>query len=510
MKKTKQKFLKYISLSLLIGGAIGAIITALNPGPQPFTGWAGSTFLASLCIFFLISTGTGITSPQKIKSFIPTAFATRLLLGIFLFIALPIWGYDQTTPNAGYIYTDAYQRDSDAWQLAQSDEPLWVAFKGKFHTDQYGGLLFLSSVVYRYLSPDAHRPLLILILSAFSTTIGIAFFWEAVKLRWDEKTADLASWILALYPESVILGSSQMREPFLIGLSGIAFWAVLRWKKNHNQALLALLGSLLGIILFSSRVFTAIFVLIAIWFWLENIYPNLNKHKKVFGWILLALAVACILFISINWLLDAARWDIYLTENSSGLIQYELEEIGGKLRIPFIVGYGLLQPLLPAAIAYPGIALMRAIAIYRAIGWYTLAPLIIFSLLAVYKNRSKKEQKILIWFLIFTALWIFLSSIRGGGDQWDNPRYRSILLPWMALLASWAWFYHKKTRSHWLYYILVIEAFFVLFFLQWYISRYYYLGTKLPFWQIVAIIASISAIILLWGLIKDLMHSKKR
>ncbi|HEY59770.1 MAG TPA: hypothetical protein G4N92_03645 [Anaerolineae bacterium] len=509
MPKSTIKKVKHLLFSVLIGAVIGVILVYIEPGEQPLIGWAGSAFLASLCIFLLIRVWMGLGKSRKVSFLILIAFILRLSLGIFLFIGLPIWGYDEAPPNAGYLYLDAYRRDSDAWQLASSGEPLWTAFRDEFYTDQYGGLLSISAAIYRYLSPDTHRPLIILILSAFVATLGIPFFWKAIKLRWNEKTADIAAWILVLYPESVFLGSSQMREPFLIGLSGIALWAVLHWKKRRKQALLPLVGSLLGIAIFSSRIAAAVFTLIAVWFWLENIYPDLRKTQKTLGWILLVLVTIFTLLISLNWLVGTARWDLYLVESSSGRIQFELENIGEKWRIPFIVGYGLFQPVLPAAIAYPGIPLMRTIATFRSIGWYMLAPLIIFSLLAVWKIRPKKERIVLTWFIIFALLWVLLSSIRAGGDQWDNPRYRTILLPWMALLASWAWFHYKIEHSRWLKRIFAIEAFFVLFFLQWYLSRYYKLWARLPFWQMVAIIVTVNLLMILGGCVVDLIRLKR-
>ncbi|NUO81692.1 hypothetical protein HUU05_16605, partial [candidate division KSB1 bacterium] len=94
------------------------------------------------------------------------AFFLRLAFGIGLSMALPIWGYDEPEQKAGYLFKDAYQRDRRAWSLAQSEQPLWVSFQDDMKTDQYGGLLALSAAVYRYLSPDVHRPHLVLAIGA--------------------------------------------------------------------------------------------------------------------------------------------------------------------------------------------------------------------------------------------------------------------------------------------------------------------------------------------------------
>ena len=105
-------------------------------------------------------------------------------------------------------------------------------------------------------------------------------------------------------------------------------------------------------------------------------------------------------------LINSARWDLYLTEASSGRIQFELDAIGNQWRVPFIVAYGLLQPVLPAALTYPGIPLMRAIACFRAFGWYLLFPAIIFSFFAALVNKAVRDRRILIWLGVLLLIWL--------------------------------------------------------------------------------------------------------
>ena len=94
-----------------------------------------------------------------------TAFVVRLAAGVTLQLVLPVAGYDEEVQKAGYVFFDAYQRDGQAWELASSGQSLTTAFRGEgFISDQYGGLLALSAATYRLLSPDLHRPALILIL----------------------------------------------------------------------------------------------------------------------------------------------------------------------------------------------------------------------------------------------------------------------------------------------------------------------------------------------------------
>ncbi len=128
---------------------------------------------------------------------------------------------------------DAYNRDQEAWDLASSDTPLWSAFRGEYTSDQYGGLLALSAAVYRYLSPQTHRPLLVLTLAATASALGVFFLWRAARDWFGDGVALAAGWIFAVYPEAVLLGSSQMREPFILGGIAMAFYGMARIQSGR-------------------------------------------------------------------------------------------------------------------------------------------------------------------------------------------------------------------------------------------------------------------------------------
>ena len=54
-----------------------------------------------------------------------------MLIGVFWFLALPVWGHGTPAEQAGYVMADAYARDQAAWKLARSDNPLWTAFRNQ-------------------------------------------------------------------------------------------------------------------------------------------------------------------------------------------------------------------------------------------------------------------------------------------------------------------------------------------------------------------------------------------
>ena len=509
MKNQKFRSLIPVLLCTLGGSIIGVGVAFLNPGRIPLLGFLAGSLLGTISIGALFLSWKLCKGTNLLALCMGMAFLLRLMLGFGLTALLPVWGYPEEAPQHGYIYQDAYNRDTDAWHLAQSHESLTTAFGEEFTSDQYGGLLSFSALIYNAFSPDAHRPLLILILTALLPALGIPFLWNAVRKRWNEKMAILSIWIFALYPESIILSSSQMREPFLIGLSAIACWGVIEWKQNRRKSIIALVLSMAGITFFSWLAAVAIFLVIGIWFWFDNIYPDLKPSQQKISWLIIALIVIVTIVICLNWLINSARWDLYLMETSSGRLQFELGYIGSQWRVPFLIIYGLLQPVLPAALTYPGSPLMRVISIFRSIGWYLMAPTVIFAFIAAFKSRVLHDKRILIWLSSAFLIWVLISSIRAGGDQWDNVRYRAIFTSWMAIIGAWGITQAKEKFGAWLRRIFLVEGVFVLVFLQWYLSRYYKIFGRLGFVQMMLIIIIASTIIIIGGFLKDYFESKR-
>ncbi|NPV85280.1 MAG: hypothetical protein HPY45_04655 [Anaerolineae bacterium] len=491
-------------LFTLAGGLVlGTVVAWLSPG-EWLRGWLAASFICWISLFCLASAWKWGGGGKTLAWMMTLAFVLRLGAGIYLTLALPTHGYDDPQQNAGYVFTDAYRRDTEAWGFTLSATPLWDIFKAELDTDQYGGLLILSGILYRYLSPDAHRPLLIILLAASFAALGVPFLHRAVCQRWEQTLADLTCWILVLYPDSILFGSSQMREPFLIGLLCIAFWGIVNWRQNRYTAAAAFLIGWSGMMVFSTRMGIAALAFLIVWLWLEDLLPKSSAWQWL-GWVSLCLAGAGVVVLGWQWLHTTAAWDILLTERNSGRVQTAISELaGGRFGPQFIVIYGLAQPVLPAAIAEPALALWKTIAIMRSLGWYALAPFLLYGIFSVWKAQPGAEKRILIWVAIFTFAWLLISSMRAGGDQWDNPRYRMVFLPFLALLAAWAALRALHLRDLWLVRWFVVEAVFLGFFTAWYFSRYFQVGKRLPFWHMVAWIAALSALVLLSGVVWDL------
>ncbi len=394
-------------LSLSIGLISGVIISLLFSAGNPWIGSLATSLLIGLSCYILIKTWHWAGGGNKLAWMIILAFSIRLFVGLGAGLILPIAGYEEEVQKAGYLFFDAYTRDQQAWHFAESGRSLLLSFQNEFWTDQYGGLMGLSAIIYRYLSPDAHRPHLIIILGAFAFSLGIPFFWKAVQFRWTEKIASLATWVLIFYPDSILFSSSQMREPYLIGLFCIAFWGAVNWSSKRKQAVLALAISLCLMGVISLLVMAAVSSALFMWLWLEYFSTKLNKRWVLAGWLAILLVLSASIIFGNAWFQDTARWDLLLTERNSGWVAKSIGEIGGQARIPFMVGYGLVQPLLPAAIADDAIAVWKSIGIIRSLGWFMLIPFLITPLFILFKLEPGKNKNI---YILLTCHRVYLDS----------------------------------------------------------------------------------------------------
>lgn len=491
----------FARLGLALAAGMLAAVPVAAFGPEPFFGgWAAAALLLSGSFFFLLSAWQWSGGGRLLAWMLALAFFLRLITGIGLSLALPHWGYAEPEQQAGYLFKDANYRDEEAWKLAVSGRPLGETFRDEFATDQYGGLLALSALVYRYLSPDVHRPFLILILGAFFTALGVPFLYLAARQYWSKRVAALACWIYVLYPDAIFFGSSQMREPFLVGLSAVAFWSVLSWKEHRLQSLLAFTGAALGMALISSRVAAAAIGFLGLLFLLQYVVGLPGRRWKIAGWLVLAVGLLFMLFYSWEWFRSSSGYDALLTWRNSGQVSVRIQELGEEWALPFIVGYGIARPVLPAAIAETkSIPLWKTIIIVRSAGWYALAPFLVYAFFTFRREALGPKRRLVFWLVVVVFLWLAIAAARGGGDAVDNPRYRSLFIVWMALLAAWSVDWALAHRDAWLWRWVGVECVFLAFFTYWYVGRYYRLWVWMPFWSMVLWIVGLSGLLLVGG-----------
>jgi len=522
MKNLNQRdFLWILPLSL----GFGAVLSSLQPGSW-LIGWLGFSFLFLLAFSLLTLSTKWAGGGKALAWMVALAFALRFAGGVATYLVLPINGFDDADDKAGFVYTDAHRRDNQAWDLANSDSIIGD-FNQSYAYDQYGGLLTISAFIYRYLSPDAHRPLMLVLVSAFMAALGLPFLWKAVGQQWGDKVAVASGWIYALYPESILLGGSAMREPYLMAFSAFALWGFVNsgvqelaparvdsLLSNSRMWLVWLALGIVGMLFVSPVVALATLVIFAGWMYFGSERGRISWGMVagilvvfVLGLFILSSALdrqgnlggdTPIAVIN-NFMRESLKWNVFKIEEGSGWVQKLFDEMPEWLRLPFVMVYGVFQPVLPAALFEPTTLTWRIIASLRALGWYALLPVLILSFAAATGQGSEKKRRVFIWLSFAVWGWILFTSLRGGGDQWDNPRYRTILFLWQAVLAGNVWVWWRETRNAWLPRVIAMEVVFLLFFGQWYANRYYHFGGQLPFAQMVAAILGLWALIFFGG-----------
>ncbi|MEN6529606.1 MAG: hypothetical protein ABFC97_07110 [Anaerolineaceae bacterium] len=479
--------------------------------PKPFLqSWLATNLLLWLVFFILFRLWRGFQGGRKLILLMVITFFSRLLLGVFVTSALPQIGFDTEVENAGYLYSDAYRRDLHSFTLAQSDAPLVTSFSNDAGSDQYGGLMFLTAAVYRLFNLESPHPLLITILASFVMTAGLAFLLDGLRRRWGNTVALAAGWFYALYPEGVLLGSSQMREPFLIGLFCVAFWAVVNWKEKTGQKLLIFMLCAVFSLAFSLP-FGAILVgLLVAYGLVEWIAVHPSQRVRRFGLLLLAALGVVGLIAGWMWLKPTLYYDAFITRSSSGNITVLLERMGEKWQMPFITFYGITQPFLPGALTDPSLPFWRITSIVRALGWWFMLPFLPYGFFALWKARSKSDRWALLLIVVALIGWILISALRAGGDMWDNPRYRALLIPWFGLLFGWCWQRFQQGHLSWFLRWVGAELVFFLVFLFWYFFRYQIIHRYIGFFQMIQVILVGAGLILFSGLVSDFLKRRAR
>jgi hypothetical protein len=503
MTPEKRKLLLIALVSLLAGFCLTALVLVLGAG-----GWSTQAgLLVGLVVsagFFLLALSSRWAGGERSLVWIVAFGLTlRLIISVGLTLALPVFGYDNDSHNAGYIFADSFSRDTQAWSLASSGEPILTAFENQYISDQYGGLLAILALEYRHFSPDAHRQMLPLIISATFFMIAVPFLWKTFINRWGRRMAVIATLVFVFYPEAVLLGSAHMREPFLLGLGAIATWAAADWGKNRKLSAFVLTVCAFGLLLISWRSGVIIIGLLVGWLIVDEFMEKWKPSLRVWGWLAMIGAILVFARISYAWIRETAVFDTYLTVQSSGILQMVFRQIGNKYDLAVVTLYGLSQPLLPAVLVALSNPIASAIAILRSLGWYFLAPALVFGFFASWKAVPNRDRRLLIWLTCFSLAWVVVSSYRAGGDTWDNPRYRTILLPWLALIAGWAWDWAINHRNPWLGRLYLIEGLAVLLITNLYLTRYTEFGIRIEFYLNFVIVAVSALLVIAIGLILD-------
>lgn len=469
-------------------------------------GWVN--FFASLLLAtFLFWIGWQLVREESPPAWLArltlAAVLLRLALGALWFVLLPTVGYGTLAERNGYIMADAYNRDRTAWRVGHSDIPLSniLTVRSFRKVDQYGGLLLLSSAYYRFFDGQSHHPLMMIVLTAICSSLAVLFTWALTRRAFGMHAANISAWGIALYPEAVLLGSSQMREAFLIPLICLSFYGLIRLLSDHSWksafltfsalvltwpfsppatgllltslVLVGLMGGELTLFrqkrLWIGVGLIAILVLLGIWVAWSNYAPQ-GKHN--------------ILSIAAWWFKISAGMQARLSILDSGWIQKILASLPSWLHFPLLTLYGVLRPFLPAAlIDASGKPFWQVIAIWRALGWTVLLAFLMVAPLIAFRKVSANQlpqQRLARAFSLVIWAGILIASMRAGADLWDNPRYRAMFSGVQIALAAWVWIQHKEHGNPWLKHITISLGLVLVWFIPWYLRRYFSFPWFLP------------------------------
>lgn len=487
-----RKFALQQVLLILIGLGIALGLNAIPNHPGGLQNWLSYfwTLLIGISVlslgFLTIRMDQSLTLSQWVLVGIIVAAILRLAVGVFWQLGLPVWGYGSPVEQAGYIMADAFARDQAAWDLAQSAEPLMSAFTDFRRVDQYGGLLFLSAFVYRFFGGDDHLPLQMVIITASFSALTIVFTWGITRKIWGEKVANFAAWIVVLFPDAIILGSSQMREAFSMTLFAAACYGLITyWKEKARRGLAWLGGSLLMLLPFSPPL--AGLLLIALIVLALFLLRREDANHLYFWLVLTGIAVVIVAGVwivwgriapaGINdpislgswWFKQSARWQAYFVRRSSTLVRKIFKVTPEWSHVPLLMAYGILQPFLPAAVLDSGSPIWKGVAIWRSAGWTILLVFMIAApLIAWFRGGWRSAgsgMSLIVW------VGILLASLRSGGDLWDNPRYRVTFISLQAGLAAWVWYQRQQLKLPWLRWVSISLGIFLAWFFPWYLER---------------------------------------
>jgi hypothetical protein len=120
---TLKDLLYILPLSL----AAGAGMASIQPG-EWFIGFISFSFIFLLSFVLLKISHSWSGGGKTLGYIIALTFLLRLAVGAALHLALPVYGHEDEDDRAGYVFTDAHARDTQAWKLATSDNSILDAF----------------------------------------------------------------------------------------------------------------------------------------------------------------------------------------------------------------------------------------------------------------------------------------------------------------------------------------------------------------------------------------------
>jgi hypothetical protein len=500
-----------ICITIAVFGISQSIVTWHGNGLSPEFLWPSMVLfvLPGFAIFllfgFLLRELLGKETQAIGRQYAWVGFCVRLACAALLPLFLYWEGFSSGLQYQGVLIPDAQLKAQAAWQVSRQDASLLMitvqeAFK------QSGGLTVLGVFLYRFFFFSMENPMVLTMWMAFFSSCAIIVAFRLGELAFSSPVARWGAFIVAVFPESVLIGITFLPQTILASLLGLWLICCFSWNSqnssNEQKGRLfsrlpaAMLG---GCILLSVGfffvdylyLFLMLMLISALWFvgrktkggritWvcicgtfiLFIIIRILNSlHVIVPSWDLIGNAKQY--FFDMAWQkmgssVSAASNDLF--ENIIRILPQPV----GFLIIPL---YGFLQPFLPAIIgsklALDSEGLVGvSLSIVRAFSWYLSIPFVVYGLLAAIRlSRSNKIPLLCgVLFLIIACT----GALRNLSDQWNNPFFRMIGLIPLSLLISWTMLLLKENGSRWFVRVIVPYSVGVVGLSVWYLLRSYW------------------------------------
>ncbi len=221
-----------------------------------------------------------------------------------------------------------------------------------------------------------------------------------------------------------------MREPFLLTFIAIALWGLAQWVHDRDQGGWIWIGiGMAGMLLVSPAIALVALVLLGGWLWVRG------EHRRL-PWPVIAGAVGIVLCgvlflawsvsrqqdfsagspvgVILNWFRGSVKWVIYQLESGSGQVQNVFSKMNPLAQFLFVVGYGIVQPVLPPAFFEPTTLTWHIIAVFRAFGWYLVLPLLLYAPMAAWRSKEVGQRRTQLWLSGFAWAWIVICAVRAG------------------------------------------------------------------------------------------------
>jgi hypothetical protein len=511
--KIKWKILILIVVAL-ISTSILAASQATALGGDPW--WYATVFwpnfmvfiIPMLLVFALIEVCTSYFLPGEGGEFARKctwgAFGARLAFLILVPIAILFWGYESNRNLKGLVELDAINAVDSAWHAAHAGGSVLEAW-GRRPGDNTGGITVMGVAVFRLLSMDQERTLLLGLIASALTSLTVIAVYRLASGLFSPGVAKVAAIIAAIYPEAVMIGSSHQQMGYMALILSLGMLAIAGLIRNpslvpgepglpnrRNAAVLLVIAFVLSFIVSYQFAILGFLCGAAFAVWLSDPRKRLGRIFWIGAG---AAAVALIVLRVLAWRdVIPSDWDYLYSQyqyvygmaweeftkltNAGGGDFFQNVLITMEKGQAFLLAavYGLIRPALPAAIGYRnptahGGVFWQMLNIYRSLGWYLLLPVLIYGTLKSLRGiLQRKPETILMLIFWFVA---FIGSYRAFGDEWDNPRYRLFAFAPMALLAASAWMAQRETKDPWFKRIVLSFAAAVVSLTVWYILRDY-------------------------------------